>query len=677
MKLINFTIIKLCACLIVGILIAQTFSISTALISLIAIILLTILSLLLYVAKKQFNKTIWFGVTTYITTIFIGITSTNFHNQKHFSNHYTHNYSFKNDSVTPITFRIKKVLKSGFYHDKYIIEILQIASEKTSGKALLNIPKDHLTKPLNVDAIYNTSERFTDINSALNPNQFDYKAYLEKQYIYHQLFVSPKTLFHVSDNIHTLNGYANKLRNTINQKLQLYHFKSDELAIINALILGQRQNIDKAVYTNYINAGAVHILAVSGLHIGILLLILNGFFKPLERLKHGKTIKMVLIILLLWSYALIAGASASVIRASTMFSIVAIGMHLKRPSNIYNTLAISVFFILLFKPLFLFDVGFQLSYLAVLAIVSIQPILYNIWKPKFWLPDKLWQILTVTLAAQFGVLPISFFYFHQFPGLFWLSNIIIIPLLGLILTTGIIIIIMASLNILPQLLADCFGEVISLMNTFFGWIAKQDQFIIKDISFSLLHVFTSYFIIITLISLYINRSHKSIIAFCISIISLQAASVYTKYKNSNDAFIIFYKSRHTVIAQKHHKRLDIFHNLDTIKYNEVVSDYLVANYIHHVTEDTLQDLFVYKNKTIFLVDSLGVYNIKTINPDYVLLYNSPKINLERLMDSLQPKGIIADGSNYKSYITRWESSCKKRKLPFYQTGKTGAFILSD
>src|SRR5690606_23990920 len=125
-------------------------------------------------------------------------------------------------------------------------------------------------------------------------------------------------------------------------------------------------------------------------------------FKPLESLKRGKTIKIILIVIVLWGFAIVAGLSASVTRAVTMFSIVAIGMNLKRPSNIFNTLAISMFFLLLFKPLFLFDVGFQMSYLAVIAIVVFQPFLVKLWSPKFWPIKKLWQIFTVTMAAQLG-----------------------------------------------------------------------------------------------------------------------------------------------------------------------------------------------------------------------------------------------------------------------------------
>ncbi|WP_055442567.1 ComEC/Rec2 family competence protein [Lacinutrix himadriensis] len=671
MKILNFTVIKLSACLIIGIVLAYYISIPVTDSLHSTLLLFLLLSISVFLSRKQFTKTIWFGVLACFTTISLGILSTNFHNQKNLKNHYSH----WNSENKPITFRIKEILKPGNYNDKYVVDILKIDDKFVTGKALLNLKKDSLPKKLDIDAILITTEGFQEVTAALNPDQFDYKKYLEKQYIYHQIYASSSTLFRVSETIHTPIGYASLLRNTINSKLKKHPFKADELSIINALILGQRQNISKHIYTNYVNAGAIHILAVSGLHVGILLLLLNTVLKPLERIKKGKILKMIIILILLWCYALIAGASASIIRAATMFSIVAIGMHLKRPSNIYNTLAISVFFILLFKPLFLFDVGFQLSYMAVLAIVSIQPILYKIWKPRFWVTDKLWQITTVTIAAQFGVLPISLFYFHQFPGLFWLSNIVVIPLIGIILASGIIVIVLALLNALPQFIANSFGSIISLMNTFFEWIASKEQFLFQGIPFHILYVATSYLIIIALVRIYVKRNYTTLVYLCLAILSLQIAIIYTKYENSKDAFIVFHKSRNTVIGLKGNKTLQVFHNLDSITNNKTIGTFAVANFTEMIKEDTLRDLFLYRNHKILIVDSLGIYNLKSVQPDYVLLRNSPKINLERLIDSIQPKGIIADGSNYKSYVARWENTCKKRKLPFHQTGKKGAFIL--
>lgn len=675
MQLFRFVIIKLTICLVVGILLAYYFKIPLLVSIAISVGFLLSLVICVFLSRNKFSKNIVFGILTFLTTISIGILVVNVHNQKLHQNHYTNSEIFKTDSLPIITFRVREILKSDLYNNKYIVDLLQINSVSVSGKTVLLIKKDSLQNNLEIDDVFCVSETFSEIKEASNPGQFHYKQYLAKQYIYHQIYTRNEHLFRVSDNKHTFWGYASSLRKTINNRLDNFDFKPDELAIINALILGQRQDISKTVYTNYVNAGAIHILAVSGLHVGILLLFLNLLLKPLRYLKKGNLIQVIVILIMLWCYVVIAGASASIIRAATMFSVVAIAMHLKRKSNIYNTLAVSIFIILLLKPMFLFDVGFQLSYLAVIAIVTIQPLLYKLWKPKIWVINKLWQVFTVTLAAQFGVLPISLYYFHQLPGLFWLSNLVIIPLIGVLLICGILIIILALVNILPKFIANAYGNGIGLMNDFFAWIASKEAFLVENISFNIYFVLASYLLIIALVSFYMKQNYKRLQFLGIAIIGLQLAAIYTKTYANNETFIVFHKSRKTMIGKHFGNKLQIFHNLDTISENNMIANFAVKNYINAITYDSLQSIYFYKSSHIFVVDSLGVYTIKSIAPDYVLLRNSPKINLNRLIDSLNPKLIVADGSNYKSYIARWERSCAKRKIPFHQTGKKGAFII--
>lgn len=678
MQLLNFTIIKLTFCLIIGIIIGYFTKLPLDNTLYITFVLFVIVLLFFLIAKKQFIKSIWFGVSAFILMIFIGVLTTNFHNQKNFSNHYTQHISTETDTLKTITFRIREVLKPGNYYDKYVIDILNIEGNKVIGKSLLNIQKDSTQLPLRVDAIYINKTDFKDLIHPLNPHQFDYKNYLEKKYIYHQLFISNESLLKVSSNTHTLFGIANTIRDYINSKLKPYHFKPNELAIINALLLGQRQDISEEVYSSYTNAGAIHILAVSGLHVGIILLILSFILKPIERFKHGKLIKTILLVIFLWCFALIAGLSASVTRAVTMFSIVAIAMNLKRPTNIFNTLAISMFIILLFKPMFLFDVGFQLSYLAVFAIVTIDPLLYNLWKPKNKIIDIYWHTFTITVSAQFGIIPVSLYYFHQFPSLFFISNLVIIPFLGLILGLGILVILLAVLNILPQIIANIYGSIIGYMNSFVGWISKQESFLFKDIAFSLLYVLVSYLLIITFIKLVKKRDFANLKLFLIAIIVFQCAIIYTNYSKPGNEFIVFHKSRYSLFGNTSKNQISIAHDFDslTLLKNNIIKDYTIGNHINTIEKDTFKSLYLLDRTKLLVIDSLGTYNVKSFTPDYVLLRQSPRINLNRLIDSIKPKCIIADGSNYKSYIERWEIICKKRKLPFHQTSKKGAFIIN-
>jgi competence protein ComEC len=629
------------------------------------------------IAKQQFQKTVWFGLVTYLLMICMGILTYNVHNQRNFESHYTKHIDSNVIGTQTMTLKISDRLKPSLYHNKYVVNLISIDDKVVTGKLLLNIEKDSLNQSYQIDDVLLTYSDLRLVQDPLNPHQFDYKAYLEKQYIYHQVYTSPSFILQLKSDRQTLSGYASSIRELINEKLNTYHFKPSELAIINAILLGQRQDMSKDIYDNYANAGAIHILAVSGLHVGIILLLLNIVLKPVEHFNHGKLIKVSLIILLLWLFAIIAGLSASVTRAVTMFSIVAVAMNWKRPTNIYNTLAISIFILLLYKPMFLFDVGFQMSYLAVIAIVSIQPLLHKLWKPQWKVVDYFWQILTVTIAAQFGVIPISLYYFHQFPGLFFVSNLAIIPFLGLILGFGILVILLALLNILPEFLANLYGSLISLMNAVIDWVAHQDSFLLKNISFEMEHVLVCYALIITSVLLWKKQNFMRLIVLLITILSVQGVWMYTAYKHANKSFVIFHKSRYSMIGQKEQSELKVSHNLDSLLLSKdrIISNYSIGNFIETIENDSLSSVYQFQNKTILIIDSLGVYNVKSFQPDYVLLRNSPRINIERMIDSIHPKQIIADGSNYKSYIKRWEATCIKRKLPFHQTGKTGAFII--
>ncbi len=610
---------------------------------------------------------------SFILFFFIGVSATYFNNDSNYGSYYQNH--LKESSA--LILKIDKVLKSGYYHDKYEVEIIQIDSIKTRGKVLLNVAKDSSIKALKVDELFVVNSSFQALNSSLNPHQFNYKNYLERQGICQQLFLENQQFKRIGFQDFSLLGISEKFRDGIQKSLEKYNFKADELAVINALLLGQRQDISKELIADYTRAGAIHILAVSGLHVGIILLILSWIFKPLERLKHGKFIKTILVVLFLWIFAFIAGLSASVVRAVTMFTFLAVGLAFQRKNVIEFSLISSMFFLLVLKPMFLFDVGFQLSYLAVFGIIWIQPRLYKIYKPRFKIVDKFWQLITVSFAAQVGVLPLSLFYFHQFPSLFWLSNLIIIPFLGTILIGGILIIFLSLIGFLPQFLGTFYGFVISLMNNFVGWISKQEQFLWKEISMSFFLMVSCYILVIFAARFFIDKSARKLIYFLISILIMQSVLVLeTHQKKTKKEFIVFHKSRNSVIGIRAGEQLLVYHDLDSLSIREsnFITSYRIGENVAQAFKNNIPSFFEYKKQQILVIDSLGIYQLKGLKNPIVILQYSPKINLERLIKTINPKQIIADGNNYKTFVNRWKVICENEKTPFYYTGINGAFV---
>ena len=634
--------------------------------------LLGFLTVLVYVIKNRVLRTL----ITFLLFFFIGVSSVYINDHRNYDSFYEHHL----EENSTLILQIHSVLKSGNYYHKYEAKVLKVDDKKTIGTILLNIKKDSTSISLEVDSQLLLKPILKELIPPLNPHQFNYKSYLAKQGIHQELFSEKSSFLELNSKSTTLFGLSAKFRNQIQESLNKYNFKSNELSVINALLLGKRQDISKELIKDYQRAGAVHILAVSGLHVGVILLILSFVFKPVEKIKYGKFLKTIIIVFLLWMFAFIAGLSASVVRAVTMFTFLAIGMSFKRKNVVEFSFISSMFFLLLIKPMFLFDVGFQLSYLAVFGILWTQPKMYAIWKPRFKFVDFFWQLVTVSIAAQIGILPLSIYYFQQFPGLFLASNLVIIPFLGAILIGGVLVIITSLLNILPQFLADFYGMIISWMNAFVSWVSHQEEFLFKEISISFQLMLCWYVFIFLGVYFLLQKTSIKLIYFFIAITLLQCVFLLESNKNkSKEEIIVFHKSRFSMIAKRTGEQLFLQHDLDSLKLlNEnSIKSYSVAESVTEMQETSFKNFINFSNKDILLIDSLGVYQVSGMKAPIVVLQYSPKINMTRLIEKIKPSTIIADGSNYKSYVIRWEEICLQNHIPFHYTGKKGAYIIKD
>ena len=639
------------------------------------LITLILLAVTYFIGYKKLIQQSYFTISTFIAFIIIGTASITFNKSIQHKNHYTTHLSDTNHTSTLI---IDEILKPNSYNHRYFANVTTVNSVKVKGKILLNIQIDSANNTFNVDDKIFITQGFDSIKPPLNPYQFNYKYYLENQQVYHQISIKNKEYLLLKNNNHSIKGWAFSIRKQINTALIKFNINGDELSIINALLLGQRQEISKEILQNYQNAGAVHILAVSGLHVGIILLMLTFLLSPLDKLKHGTFVKLVIIIFLLWVFAFIAGLSASIVRAVTMFTAIAISMTVKQSISTYKTLIISIFILLLFNPFYLFNVGFQLSYLAVFFIVWTQPLLYKLWKPNLKLLDYCWQLLTVSVAAQVGVLPLSLYYFHQFPGLFFLTNLIIIPFLGIILGLGILVIILASLNMLPGILAEFYGKVIYMLNFVVEWIAKKESFLFQNISFTQISVVLYFLMIISFFKWVEVKKLSYLKLSMFAIITFQLNLIVEKHSgSSNNEFLIFNKTRESLLGIRKGQGVQLIHSLDTLDINNesAIKSYFVGSNSHLTSSDNnIKNVYVFHDKNILVIDSIGIYNLKNYSSNYILLRQSPNINLVRLITKLNPELIIADASNYKSHIALWQKTCENYNIKFHYTVTDGAFI---
>mgnify|MGYP000028177938 CR=1 FL=1 len=678
MKVLQFPLARVTLVFIIGIVFAYYFQPSPNLVFTYLFVTTLLLGGVYYWSTKRANLVRVFGISVYITAFGIGMSSQTIHTATYQKNHFTQvDAVFEQTHTFNLVLREK--LKSSTSSQRYIDLVQQIDTTNCSGKILLNIKKDSLHHSFIIGNRLQIQGNLYPNVTPKNPNQFDYGSYLKNKQIYGQLYADIADIKISAQIEKDIWYYAAQIRNTIIANLTRDGFNPTELNVAVALILGQQQDIDPEISKDYQYAGAVHILSVSGLHIGFLLLFVTFILKPIPNNKKGSLLKLIVILCSLWLFGILAGLAPSVVRSVTMFSFVAIGQHLRRSVNIYHTLLVSILLILLVQPGFLFDVGFQLSYLALFFILWFHPLLSKIWEPKNKISKYIWDILSVSFAAQIGTLPLSLYYFHQFPGLFFITNLVIIPLTGFIMGLGVVVMVLAYFESSPIFLSKGLESSLFIVNKIIHTIAGAEQFIIKDIPFTLVFLLSSYAVVFSTIFWFKKPHFQRLTAVLVSVILLQIAFLWNKWSIENQQeWVVFNSNKNTLIVERKGDDITLFANDSLSKIgskNNTINTYLVGNFSHLAATKKLKNTAFFNGKRILILDSLGVYPIHS-RPDIVLLTQSPKINLERLIQTTQPKVIVADASNYKNLQKLWEATCLKEKIPFHSTSEKGFYILN-
>lgn len=575
--------------------------------------------------------------------------------------------------------------------DKWVkasVKIQSINQQSATGNLLLYLERDSFSEQLAYGDLLAFNGQANLIDAPKNPYQFDYQQYLYFQNIHHQAFVRAADWGLVAtsqgDFFHTSLFHLRKKSLSVLEK----YLSPESYAVGAALILGYREVLSEDVQAAYTDTGAIHVLAVSGLHVGIVAAIFVWIFGFLSKKKKSlKWLSTALTILSLWLFALLTGGSPSVIRATTMFSLVVIARAIKYPSSIYNTLAISALLMLLYDPYLIKSVGFQLSYLAVLSIVYFQPQIARLLHVPTLAGRYIWSLTAVSLAAQIGTLPLTLFYFHQFPTLFWLSGLIVIPLAGIILSLGLATL---FLEIISPPLAKICGAVLD----FFIWIMNKGIISIQKfpigkiegISLSSVAMFLLFMLIGTLIFI-IHTTQKQrtrgVLAFLtISLLLFSTSSfqilqqsnkqqivVYNLYKNSVIAFIDGQTSYRFQSADIPQKAIDF-----GIKSHETAL---------HINQKEIMPIGTpFKNEAIYSNGNIVFFNkkicliidnqidINTLSGtkttfDYVFLTGNPKIYLQDIAEKIDFKMLIIDASNSRQKTTYWETDAAELGINCY------------
>lgn len=303
------------------------------------------------------------------------------------------------------------------------------------------------------------------------PNEFDYSGFLARKDIHFRQFIGEKFLVVDSSEVTSVSYWLVNFRKTLVEIIEAKVPNRESQQIAAALLLGQKENLDKDIKNAYAETGTMHILAVSGLHVGIIYAILLFPLKGIKLKSNQRKIYLTAVILLIWTYAVLTGFSPSVVRAATMFSLFTAGQMRKRKPSSFNILAFSALVMISMDPGVIYEVGFQLSYIAVAGILLIQPLVAGFWLPSNRFLEYIWQLTAVSIAAQLATFPLSVYYFHIFPTYFLLANLIIIPLSFLVMSVGIPFL---ALSWIP-LVGDGLGWIVSWIIWLQNWITLAIQ----------------------------------------------------------------------------------------------------------------------------------------------------------------------------------------------------------
>lgn len=485
----------------------------------------------------------------------------------------------------------------------------------TSEKVLVYLEKDERAKALipGHTILFSSSPQL--ISYSNNPFEFNYKKYMVRRKIYRQVYLPSDAWTHAShDTPFRISVFAEQVRmHLLNTYLQ-QNWNEQQLNVLSALTLGYKRGLDPEIKRIFASAGALHILAVSGLHVGILFLIITFLFGFLKNQQAGRLIFILLVVSSLWGFAFITGLSPSVKRAAVMFTFVVAGQNLRRQINIYNTITSSAFFLLLINPNNLFEAGFQLSYSAVFGIVYLQPRFEKLLYFRLNIIRYFWKLLTVSIAAQIATFPFAVFYFHQFPVYFWISNLLIIPAVTILIPLGIILL---AFNWVPFFSAVVSGLTGFILNFIINFLTRIEQlphsvfslhFSGYELALILASLFSIFFFIEFRKQMFLKGGLLFFLLFLLFSLGRNAFGLYRSeiiiynYSEQNVLHFIFGK-RNYVVSEKAFNETDMAHKL----IDNTVFGLQMHRPVYLTLSESFNDSVLYLNKGVILFDGQVVH----------------------------------------------------------------------
>jgi competence protein ComEC len=589
---------------------------------------------------------------------------------------------YRDSSLVVMTISEPPVEKANSWKALALVEAVGSAGSvhPALGQVIIYFKKDSVRPPIYGSRIA-FKKPLQEIRSSGNPGSFDYRRYCHFKGITHQVYLTPSDLLALpggkKDAVQELVFLS---RDALVNGLQQYIPGKKEQGLAEALLIGYKEDLDKELVQAYADTGVVHVIAISGLHLGLVYGILIMLTRPLKgRLPW---IRALIIVVSLWAFSLLAGAQPSVLRSAVMFTCMAAAEAIGRKSSIYNTLALSAFVLLCYNPYWLWDAGFQLSYSAVISIVLFFRPVYNWVEFQHSWIDAVWKLNAVTLSAQLLTLPVSLYHFHQFPLLFLFTNLVAVPLSGILLFGEIILCLMLFWEDGARALGWLLGWGIRLMNHYVEWFNNVSYSVWEglQVSFAQTVLLTMF---ILAVGYWLKEKHKP--AFIAAMLCLLAfvtiRSVSFIDVKQQGKMIVYNIPKFRSIDLLEGRRCIYLGDTAVLNDRALFSFHLESSRVlHRVKEDSAVSrtgIFEWQGLRILIANpSLRPRaSPEKTGIDLLVLGGKPRTSISDYTSSFRIGRVVLDGSVPPWKAQKWKSECDSLRIPCHDVAVKGAFVL--
>ena len=552
------------------------------------------------------------------------------------------------------------------------------------GQAMLYFQKDKAaSKLLFGDRLWIGAD-FAPPERALNPDAFDYAVYLKRQGVGATCYIPSGTWkMEGGSPSFSIRRAADNCRRSLLDVYRKFHIRGDEFGVLAALTLGYTDDLQPDIRASYSATGVVHILSVSGMHVGVVYVVMAFLLGFMSKTQQQKVFKALFIMLFLWGYAFLSGLSAAVIRATLMFSFIAIATCFERKSQLYNTIFMSMLVMLLVNPSYLYDVGFQLSYAAVLSIIFFKPIVDKIYSPTNKVTRFVWTMFSVSVAAQVGTTPFTLYYFQQFPNYFLLTNFIAIPLSSLIIYLAMGLLCVSFVPYLSVGVGFLLNKSVWLLN--FVIITVQNlPYSVSHISLDLRQSLVLFLAIFCLSGFYFSRKFAPLLIGLAALLLACVFSIQVNYQTlTTKRMIVYAGQKHTHVSFINRNHNYVF-TTDSLEMQRIAKAFWQNQKLEHPVylheNNWFNNGFATYEGSKVLILTQDVLKKKITNTplelDYLIIGNRLKPKIEQILACVHPRKIIVDKSISRWYTENIKQYCLSRKIGFYSVAEQGAYILN-